>query len=144
MKRSPNLVQFLLTTSSSTRVTYAVNVVLPYPSDVTVPLSIKTFVADGTPLGGTIGTPGGVALTHKYWNFTQTAKTWGYATGKTLTRYINLYLKLNYPSAVSYTPTQTNEAKNALPKMIFQIGGDMQPLAARSSTSGAAQSAWRQ
>ncbi len=112
--------------------------VLPYPSDVTVPLNIKTFSADGVPLGGTIGTVGGASLTHKYWNFTQTAKTWGYATGKTLTRYVNLYLKTNYPGVASYTPTQTTAAKNALPKMIFQIGGDMQPLAARSAASTAA------
>ncbi|MBN1887094.1 MAG: choice-of-anchor J domain-containing protein [Thermoflexales bacterium] len=43
---------------------------LPYPSDVLLPLQVSEFDARGCPSGGQLG--GGLTLNHKYWAFQQT------------------------------------------------------------------------
>lgn len=108
---------------------------LPYPSDVTLPLQSKSFDGNGCPVGGDIGGGSGSTLNHKYWNFSQQALTYGYASGTTLSRYVTQYLVTNGLPSDSST---ISEARSKLPKVILQIGGNMRPLAARNQANSQA------
>lgn len=103
--------------------------VLPYPSDVTLPLKATTFSGAGCPVGGEIGEPGiGLDLNHKYWNFDQTAMTFGYTTAS-MSKYALQYSK-------THTVTLAT-ALTALPPMILQLSGVIRPLAARDENGDA-------
>lgn len=109
---------------------------LPYPSDVLLPLQSNSFDSNGCPVGGDIGSGGsGTSINHRYWNFSQQALTYGYVSGLTLTRYVSQYLATN---SLPSTPTNVALARSKLPKVILQIGGNMQPLAARNQANSQA------
>ncbi|MFN5367899.1 MAG: hypothetical protein ACK5C8_05035 [Roseiflexaceae bacterium] len=109
--------------------------ILPYPSDVTLPLNSNIFDGNGCPVGGEIGGGGGSNLNHRYWNFSQQALTYGYASGVTLSRYVTQYLVSN---GLPNNSTNVALARTKLPAVILQIGGNMQPLAARNQANSQA------
>lgn len=110
--------------------------VLPYPSDLTLPLKATTFSGKGCPVGGDIGSPGaGLDLTHKYWNFDQTALTFGYTTAP-LSKYVTQYVLTRGQLLIT---ANIDAAKAALPPMILQLSGSIHPLAALDENSDAAE-----
>lgn len=108
---------------------------LPYPSDVLLPLQAKVFDSNGCPVGGDIGNGSGYTLNHKYWNFSQQAMSFGYASGSVLSRYVTQYMtsRGQLPN-----PTNITAARTALPPVILQISGTMQPMAARTKANAQA------
>ncbi len=105
---------------------------LPYPSDVNLPLDANVFDSSSCPVGGTIGSSSGVAINHKYWNFSQQALSYGYASGANISRYAKQYVLAR---GLVLNSTNLTAARAALPPVILQISGNLQPMAARSATN---------
>jgi hypothetical protein len=106
--------------------------VLPYPSDVILPLKATTFSGKGCPVGGEIGSGGsGLDLNHKYWNFDQTAMTFGYTTAS-MSKYALQYSKTHTVTLSAATTALATQ----LP-MVLQLSGVIRPLAARDENGDA-------
>lgn len=105
---------------------------LPYPADVTLNLQADTFDSQGCPVGGTFVGGGSQSLNFAYWNFDMSAVTWGYSTDS-LDSYVDEYLTTN---ALTTSASNREIARNALPHMILQLGGDVHPMAATDDSGG--------
>lgn len=111
--------------------------ILPYPSDVSLPLRLTSFDSKGCPVGGSVGGTSGVDLTHSYWNFDQHATQFGYdASTSTRTRYARQYLRTR--GVLLPTPSELASALTQVPAMILQIEGTLFPMAARDANNAAA------
>ncbi|MFM2031968.1 MAG: hypothetical protein RLZZ297_733, partial [Chloroflexota bacterium] len=111
--------------------------ILPFPSDVTLPLRSTSFASNGCPVGGEVGGTGGVDLNHAYWNFDQHATHFGYdASLTTRTRYARQYLRTR--GVVLPTAAELSTALTQIPAMILQLDGTLSPMAARDNANNAA------